>query len=191
VVCLYRQRQQRASCSRLEQRSATHELLPARIAFYQNFSPATASNQKFILKILKFTIMKMNTLKSGKIALALVIALTLGLSAAKANDEVKPKSTIELKVVANVNDQPVLLLSLNNQEEEEFQVTIKDQAGNIFYSDKVKGTMITKKFMINSNEIGDDAVYVEVKSKKSNKVEVYNVARNRTYIQETTVSRIN
>jgi hypothetical protein len=60
----------------------------------------------------------------------------------------------------------------------------------VLYSGKVKGSNISKKFMLNTEEIGDNVLNVEVKAKKNDKAEVYQINRNRSYVDETVVNKV-
>ena len=128
----------------------------------------------------------------GFTAIAL-LAFTLAFSTSTLanNEKEKPASAIELKFIGHYENQPVFQLNLNNKEEEEFTITFRDDYGNVLYAGKVKGTSISKKFMLNIEEIGDNVLSVEVKAKKSNKSEVYKINRSRTYVDETVVSKVN
>lgn len=44
--------------------------------------------------------------------------------------------------------------------------------------------------MLNIEEIGDNVLSVEVKAKKNSQAEVYQINRNRSYVEETVVSKI-
>jgi hypothetical protein len=107
-----------------------------------------------------------------------------------ANDEGKTKNITELRFIGNMENQPVFQLNLNNTEDDEFVVTFRDDAGNVLYSDKFKGAGITKKFMLKSEEFGDSALNVVVKSKKNNTTEVYTINRSHTYVEETVVNKL-
>lgn len=120
-----------------------------------------------------------------------VIALTVGFSTVTlANDEGKPNHTTELKFIGNMENQPVFQLNLINTEDDEISVTFRDESGNVLYSDKFKGASITKKFMLKSEDFGDAALHVIVKSKKHNTTEVYTINRSHTYVEETVVNKI-
>jgi hypothetical protein len=131
-------------------------------------------------------------MKNYGMMLMAVVALTLGFSTTTlANGEKNPKSsTIELKFIGHYENQPVFLLNLNNTEEDEFSITFRDDYGNVLYSGKVKGSNISKKFMLNTEEIGDNVLNVEVKAKKNDKAEVYQINRNRSYVDETVVNKV-
>ena len=125
------------------------------------------------------------------IALITLITLTVGFSTVTlANDEGKNKNITELKFIGNVENQPVFQLNLTNTEDDEIIVIFRDEAGNVLFSDKFKGANITKKFMLKSEEFGDSALNVIVKSKKHNTTEVYSINRSHSYVEETVVSKV-
>ena len=123
------------------------------------------------------------------LAMSLFFVLSLNLTAS-ATDEDKKPSTIQLKMISNANEAPVFQLDLNNKEVEEFYVTIKDNFGNTLYSDKIKGSNISKKFKLNPEGMSDESIRVEVRSKKTNKSEVYTINRSSKYVQETVVNKL-
>ncbi|WP_081163490.1 hypothetical protein, partial [Niastella populi] len=87
-------------------------------------------------------------------------------------------------------NQPVFELNLANNEEDEYTVTFRDEFGNVLYSDKFKGAGLTKKFMLKSDDFGDTALNVTVKSKKGNTTEVYSINRSHSYVEQTQVNKI-
>lgn len=133
-----------------------------------------------------------NKMRNFGMMLMAVVALTFAFSTTTlANGEKTPKSSsIELKFIGHYENQPVFQLDLNNTEEDEFSITFRDDFGNVLYSGKVKGSNISKKFMLNTEEIGDNVLSVEVKAKKNDKAEVYKINRNRSYVEETVVNKV-
>jgi hypothetical protein len=130
-------------------------------------------------------------MKNYSLMIITLITLTVGFSTITlANDEGKTKNITELKFIGNMENQPVFQLNLNNTEDDEFIVTFRDDAGNVLYSDKFKGAGITKKFMLKTEEFGDSALNVVVKSKKYNTTEVYTINRSHTYVEETVVNKL-
>ncbi|RYY24715.1 MAG: hypothetical protein EOO04_12720 [Chitinophagaceae bacterium] len=123
------------------------------------------------------------------LAMSLFFVVSLNLTAA-ANDDDKKTSAIEVKVISTDSEQPIFQLDLNNKEVEEFYVTIKDNYGNTLYADKIKGSNISKKFKITSDGLADQSIRIEVRSKKTNKSEVYTINRSSKYVQETVVSKL-
>ncbi|MFT3827124.1 MAG: hypothetical protein QM731_24575 [Chitinophagaceae bacterium] len=130
-------------------------------------------------------------LKNVTVALALFVAFTLAFSTtAKANDDENKNTAAELKFIGNYSNQPIFQLSLNNKEADEFTITFRDEDGTVLYTDRVKGTAITKKFMLNTEEVGNGSFSVEVKARKTNKVDTYTINRNRNYVDETVVTKL-
>jgi len=133
-----------------------------------------------------------STIKNLGMTLIAVVALTLAFTnTTLANGEKNPNtSSIELKFIGKYENQPVFQLNLNNAQEDEFTITFRDDYGNVLYAAKVKGSNISKKFMLNTEEIGDNALSVEVKAKKNDKSEVYQINRVSSLVEETTVNKI-
>jgi len=120
-----------------------------------------------------------------------LIALTVGFTnTTLANDEGKNNHITELKFIGNMENQPVFQLNLSNDEDDEITVTFRDEAGNILYTDKFKGANITKKFLLKTEDFGDAALHVTVKSRKHNSTELYTINRSHTYVEETVVNKI-
>jgi hypothetical protein len=122
-----------------------------------------------------------------------LIALTLGFSTvilANDGDKDKTNHTSELKFIGNLENQPVFQLDLSNTEDDEIIVTFRDDAGNVIYSNTFKGANLSKKFMLKSEEFGDTALNVSVRSKKNNSTEVFSINRNHTYVEQTTVNKL-
>jgi hypothetical protein len=134
--------------------------------------------------------MKTDLRNFGKLAIV-ALALTLAFTTpSMANDGEKDDHKTELKFIGNVEDQPVFELNLANKVEDEYTIIFRDEYGNVLYSDKFKGAGLTKKFMLKSEEFGDAAVNVTVKSKISNTTEVYSINRSHSYVEETQVNKI-
>jgi hypothetical protein len=134
--------------------------------------------------------MKTDSRNFGKLAIV-ALAFTLAFSTpTMANDGEKGDHKTELKFIGNMENQPVFELNLANKEEDEYTVTFRDQNGNVLYSDKFKGAGLTKKFLLKSDEFGDEILNVIVKSKLSNTTEVYTINRSHSYVEETQVNKV-
>jgi hypothetical protein len=120
-----------------------------------------------------------------------LLALTLVFSTATfANDEDgKPSHATELKFIGNVENQPVFQLNLSNTDEDEYTVTFRDEYGNVLYTDKFKGSNVSRKFMLKSEDLADANLNVVVRSKKG-ATEVYTINRSHSYVEETVVNKL-
>jgi hypothetical protein len=121
-----------------------------------------------------------------------VLALTLAFTTpalANGPDKENPTNT-EFKFIGNVENQPVFELNLINSDDE-YTVTFRDQSGNVLYTDKYKGAAgLTKKFLLKTEDFGDVAVNVVVKSKKNGTSEVYTINRSQSDVEETVINKI-
>jgi hypothetical protein len=126
------------------------------------------------------------------IAVALFAALSIAsTTTVMATEGTKTtKSGIELKFIGNNENQPVFQLNVNNTEDDEYIVTFRDEQNNVLYAGKLKGINISKNFQLNTEESGDNAMNVEVRSKKTNKSEVYKINRTHSYTEEIVVNKL-
>ena len=126
------------------------------------------------------------------LAIALFAALTVASTSnvMANNGDVKAKSGIDLKFIGNVESQPVFQLNVNNTEEDEYVVTFRDEQNNVLYSGKLKGINITKNFQLSTEEVGDNTMSVEVRSRKTSKSEVYKINRTQSFTEEIVVNKI-
>ncbi|HTE11005.1 MAG TPA: hypothetical protein VK645_08545 [Chitinophagaceae bacterium] len=133
-----------------------------------------------------------NVMKNYKtLAIALFAALSVAsTSNVMANEGVKPKSNIDLKFIGNIENQPVFQLNVNNTEDDEYIVTFRDEQNNVLYSGKLKGINITKNFQLSTEDDVNNTMSVEVRSRKSNKSEVYKINRTRSFTDEIVVNKI-
>jgi len=124
-------------------------------------------------------------------AFALVLSFTIAFATqAQANDEKNPLG-VELKFIGNLNNnQPVFQLSYNGTVENEFTVTVRDEHNNVLYRDNVKGTTISKKFVLNIDEIGEGDVTFEIAAKKAGKPVVFAVSNTSRIIQDVVVNKV-
>ena len=126
-------------------------------------------------------------------AIALIVALTLNSVTALANDEVKNTKNIpgvDFRYIGSKENQPVFMLNLVNAGDDEYTISFRDKNGNVLYSDRIKGGNVTKRFMLNTDEIGNSELSVEIKSKKNNQVQLYKIGTTQSIVTETTVNKI-
>lgn len=122
---------------------------------------------------------------------ALLVAFTVAFTApVKANDDTKNIPGLELKFIGNKDNQPVFQLDIANTEKEEFVITIRDEAGYVLYAETVKDANISKKFVLNTETISSKPLTLEVRSKKTNKIQAYEIGRTQRIVTETTVTKI-
>jgi hypothetical protein len=98
---------------------------------------------------------------------------------------------VELKYIGKINNQPLFQLNFNgNADENEFTIIIRDVNGNTLYKENIKGENFYKKFLLNSDEIGDNMLKFEVISKKSKKSVVFQVGSETRIVNEVVVNKM-
>ena len=120
--------------------------------------------------------------------MALFVAFSLMATVAFSNDVKQDPPTSELKYLGVWKNQPVFQLAINSTEVKDFAISVKDQFGEVLYTEKVKVKTYTRKFQLDTENLGDAVLRVEVKSGK-NKPDVFKINRNTRYFEETSVSK--
>lgn len=123
------------------------------------------------------------------IALAAIFSLTAAVPAL-ANDE-KNAIPVELKFIGNIDNQPVFQLTFNNDASNEFVVVVRDEFNNVLYRDIIKGEKNSRKFLLNTDELGDTAVSFEITGKKNDKPVIYEVNKKSRMIQDVVINKKN
>ncbi len=135
--------------------------------------------------------MKSTLINTRSIAIALATLFTMGLTLpALANDEKKP-IPVELKFIGNIENKPVFQLTFSNPAETEFTVVVRDEFGNVLYKDVVKGEKISKRFLLNIEELGDAPIQFEITGKKTDRTVIYEVNKKARLVEDVVVSRKN
>lgn len=123
------------------------------------------------------------------LAIALVATFTAAVaSPALANDE-KKAIPVEMKYVGEMRNQPLFYMVFNGTEETVFTITVRDEYGNTLYRENVKGGNFTKKFLLNTEEIGDATLKFEVSSKSYEKPVVFEINKQARFVQDLVVSK--
>ena len=117
-----------------------------------------------------------------------VAAAPFAMAADSSYNRVMP---VELKLVGNINNQPIFQLTYaGNTEQDEFTIVIRDEDGNALYRENIKGESFTKKFLLNKDEVGDGVLRFEISSKKFSKTVVYEINRNTRQVEDLVISKL-
>ena len=123
-------------------------------------------------------------------AFVLMLVLTLNLSTQAQVSNDTNNSGLDLKFIGTLKNQPAFQLSYNGATESEFTVVVRDQFNNTLYKDNLKGSNISKRFVLNMEELGDTDVTFEIYAKNSNKPVVFEVRNNTRYVQDVVVNKV-
>ena len=69
-------------------------------------------------------------------------------------------------------------------------IVVRDENGNVLYRDKVKGGNVTKKFLLNTEELGDVAVQFEITGKKNEKTVIYEVNKKSRLVEDLVINKM-
>ena len=129
-------------------------------------------------------------MKNKIIAIALFAVTSITTSTAVLANDDKNNVKSELKFIGNITNQPVFHRVLDNIAAQDFTVIIRDERGNVLYRYSSNDGSFSKKFQLNTEDIGDDAVRFEITTGKNQKPVVYEVNRNTKVVQEVVVSKL-
>lgn len=125
------------------------------------------------------------------IAIAFLTVFSVALAPTATATEKKPSVPAELVFVGNIKNQPVFQLNISgNAQQNEFTIIINDEAGNSLYRENIKGEIFTKKFLLNTDEIGDNTLRFEIFCKKTKQSVSYEVNRNSRFVQEMAITEV-
>ncbi|HEV8506871.1 MAG TPA: hypothetical protein VGQ53_15780 [Chitinophagaceae bacterium] len=121
--------------------------------------------------------------------IALFVAFSFIATVSWATDGRNDTPAVSLKYIGVVQNQPMFQLDLNSAEETEFYVSIKDQYGQVFYTEKIKAKNFTRNFRLDTESFEDAVLKVEVRD-GNKKPEVFTINRNTRYYEETSISKL-
>ncbi len=102
-----------------------------------------------------------------------------------------PVAPVEVSYIGKLQNQPLFQLKVTGDEQQnDFSVIIRDPNGNVLYSENIKAESFTKKFLLNTDEIGDDILSIEVVNKKAKNSSIYEINRNTRLVDEVEVNKV-
>ncbi len=122
------------------------------------------------------------------IALASIFTVTLS-TTVLANDE-KKAIPVELKFIGNIENQPVFQLTFASPDENEFTIVVRDEFNTVLYRDFVKAGNVTKKFLLNTEELGNTTIQFEITGKKTHKKVIYEVNKQSRFVEDVVVNKM-
>ena len=129
------------------------------------------------------------------ITMGIFTLCTMGMSQATFAGS-KTENPVEFKFIGKVKSNPVFQLNLNNNEAEEYFISIKDENHTVLYWEKIKATdpNFTRNYRLDIDEDDLNApgfgVTVEVTSSKTHKTSVYNISSHTTVKESIIVAKL-
>lgn len=127
--------------------------------------------------------------KTKIVALALLTIFTTTVANATpvSDEKTKPEA---VRYVGNLNDLPVYRLSLNTEKSAVYRVSIKDESGNVIYSEKVSGASIVRNYQLDEAPAADYSLTFEVKNLTENTSTVYSINKTKKIFDEVAVNEV-
>jgi hypothetical protein len=98
---------------------------------------------------------------------------------------------VELNYMGVVQNQPLFQLNFSGSEEEnEFNITISDENGYVFYNKIVKGQKFSKQFLLNVEDLSNAQIHFAITGKKSGKTVSYSINRQTKIIEDINVTKL-
>lgn len=133
--------------------------------------------------------MKKVIFNTKRMIMILMTVISLGLAEASFAGETKA-NTAELTFAGNKQDRPVFQLKLNNTEDGEYLISIKDADGAVLYTESLKGKDISKSFWLNIDEQDINNLQFVITSKKTNKNLVYKITNTTRLVRDLNIAKL-
>ena len=122
------------------------------------------------------------------IAIAFFTVFSVSLVPAKAMTVPEPVP-VTLKFIGTINNQPLFQLSfIGTPEQDHFTIQVRDEYGNPLYRENIIGRTFSKKFLLNTDEIGDDPIRFEITCQKTKQSVFYEVNPATRIVQQWVVA---
>ena len=133
--------------------------------------------------------MKKTMINFRTVAMALVTTLALGF--AQSTYAAAPGVNAELKFVGNFNTSPVFQLELNNDENAEYTVTVRDSEKKLLLTEKISGQKISRKYKLEAEDLAQVAgTTFEITNKKTKETTVYQVNSSSSFVTDVTIGKL-
>ncbi len=136
--------------------------------------------------------MKKAISKVKAITAGLILILTMGFIQPVLSAD-KGENPVEFKFISNLVTGPVFQLKLNNANEGEFLIKVKDAQGNLLHSETLKGINVSRKYQVavDLQEIYDGyTIRFEITQKETKQTLIYNISRNSRLVEDIVVARL-
>lgn len=132
----------------------------------------------------------MNKNKTIIVALMAILSTSFG-NPVTAMDKKSDPPGVEIKYLGFVSKNPVFEINTRNAVADSFTITIRDESGEVLYSEKISGRNFTRKYRIDTEEeIKEGGLRFEVRSANTKKTEVYIVGVTENIIREMGIVRV-
>ena len=97
--------------------------------------------------------------------------------------------TVELKYIGTMQNQPLFQLNFTGAQDSEFQIVVRDEFNNVLHRENFKGGTGNRKFLLNTEEIGESSVRFEITGKTLDKTVVFEINNESRTVKDVVVSK--
>ncbi len=101
-----------------------------------------------------------------------------------------PAPPVEIKYLGSLNYKPVFEINFDNQDGEDVYLTLKDEDGNVIYSDIVKDKKYSRKIQLDNSELYNMKLTLNLRSKKINESQNFSVNSNTRIVENVEVVKL-
>jgi len=132
----------------------------------------------------------MNKNKAIIVGLMAIVSTAFG-NPVSAMDKKSDPPGVEIRYLGFVKKNPVFEITTNNEQADNFFITIRDEAGTVLFSEKLSGKNLSRRYRIDTEEeIADGGLRFEVRSVNSKKTAVYTAGISENITKEMAVIKI-
>lgn len=129
----------------------------------------------------------MITLSKAVLVLVAVFTMSFSQTTGKPGNAENPA---ELKYIGSKDNQPQFQLNLNNTEADEFLIMIRSKSGEVIFKERIAGSLVSRKYQLNTEDFDTSGYTFEVVSKKSKSRIVYSVNETSRLVQDISITAL-
>ena len=97
---------------------------------------------------------------------------------------------LQVKYIGLLNEQPLFQVDFQNENGEAYTFAIKDQEGNVLYSEKIKDKKFSKKFKWENTELDTTKLILSLSSEKGQKTQLFEMNTNFRSYQDVVITKL-
>ena len=132
----------------------------------------------------------MNLIKTVCVRAAILCLFFVSTQSFANDKKVQAISPVSVKFLGVVDYKPVVQVEIDNASDEELFFVLKDETGNVLFTDKITEKKYSKKFQFSELEANNMNLTINLASKNSKKTEVFNVSNVTTIVEDVVVTRV-
>jgi hypothetical protein len=131
----------------------------------------------------------MSNLKMMVITLTAAFSLSFTTASLAINKKVKPNGD-ELQFIGKKNNHPLFQMLLNNEEATVYLISVKAENGQVIFSEKLKGTVISRVYQLDTdNSELISGTSFEIINKATNITTIYKIHSLHKKVEEIVISK--